>query len=290
VTTAVYFRRMIIESGRDVLQVLWGAQNDVDPPSLWLVAMDENLRLITVEPIVDAMLDGPEQHVEAIENALDGLSRPVVYFALGWSTTRVYDDAEWLHGLDARLRAREELAASTLLGQIVFERSSVYISVPECEFTLYAEFSALPRALAIPGPHGWGCACAVCGPEKRYDDGGYGDGGYDDVGYDDVGYDDYGGDDDRGEPTYDPVWKRWFPDPPRAYKRWTVDEQSTVVRCHEEGLSCFDISLLVQRQPSAIASRLNKLGHSSKTVVTEIVVPAALYPEAVTPEEPPPAR
>ena len=35
---------------------------------------------------------------------------------------------------------------------------------------------------------------------------------------------------------------------------------------HEQGLSCFDISLLVSRQPGAVASRLNKLGLSSSKV------------------------
>jgi hypothetical protein len=292
-----YFRRMIIESGRDVLQVLWGAQNDADPPALWLVALDGNLRLITVEPIVDAMIDGPEGYVDRIEEALYDSPRPIAYFALGWSTSRVYDDARWLHELDDRLRATSELASATLLGQIVFERSSAYISVPECEFTLYPEFSWLPRALAIPGPHGTDCRCAVCGPENAFDDD-----GRDEYDYDlPVGpsrshsrrylrgfasafteTDDPPTVDDL---YFDPISKRWYPEPARAYKRWTVDEQATVVRSHNEGLSCFDISMLVQRQPGAVASRLNRLGLSSKTVVPELLEPAA-----ITPEEPPPAR
>jgi hypothetical protein len=282
---------MIIESGRDVLQVLWGAQNDADPPALWLVALDRDLRLITVEPIVDAMIDGPEGYVGEIEEALYDAHRPVAYFALGWSTNRVFDDARWLHELDDRLRATSELASATLLGQIVFERSSAYISVPECEFTLYPEFRWLPRALAIPGPHGMECRCAVCGPENDFDDDGRG--GYD---YDlPVGSSRrhsrrylrgfasaFADEDDPpaiDDLYFDPVSKRWYPEPARAYKRWTVDEQDTVVRSHSEGLSCFDISMLVQRQPGAVATRLNKLGLSSKTVVPESV--------SATPPDPP---
>jgi hypothetical protein len=71
------------------------------------------------------------------------------------------------------------------------------------------------------------------------------------------------------EPTFDPVWKRWYPDPERAYKRWTFDEEVEVVRSHFAGLSCFDISILVRRQPSAIASRLRKLRIPSSTIILE---------------------
>jgi len=71
------------------------------------------------------------------------------------------------------------------------------------------------------------------------------------------------------EPEFDPVWKRWYPDPERAYKRWTFDEEVEVVRSHFAGLSCFDISILVRRQPSAIASRLRKLGIPSNTIILE---------------------
>lgn len=293
-----YFRRMIIESGRDVLQVLWGAQNDADPPALWLVALDRDLRLITVEPIVEAMIGGPEGYVDQIEEALYDAHRPVAYFALGWSTNRVFDDAQWLRELDDRLRATSELASATLLGQIVFERSSAYISLPECEFSLYPELRWLPRALAIPGPHGMECRCAVCGPENDFDNG---RDGYD---YDLPvgpsrsrsrrylpGFASAFADEDDPPAVddlyFDPVSKRWYPEPARAYKRWTVEEQDTVVRSHSEGLSCFDISMLVQRQPGAVATRLNKLGLSSKTVVPELVAPP---PVAITPEEPPPAR
>ena len=307
---------MIIESGRDVLQVLWGARNDADPPALWLVALDRDLRLITVEPIVDVMIDGPEGYVDQIEEALYDARRPVSYFALGWSTHRVFDDARWLHELDDRLRATSELAAATLLGQIVFERSSVYVSVPECDFSLYPEFRWLPRALAIPGPHGMECRCAVCGPENDFELRGDDRGGHD--------YDLPGGRSrghsrrylpgfasafaDEDDPSavddlsFDPISKRWYPEPARAYKRWTVDEQETVVRSHGEGLSCFDISMLVQRQPGAVATRLNKLGLSSKTVVPELIrasPPADPHPvppadsvqqTGITPGEPPPVR
>ena len=67
-------------------------------------------------------------------------------------------------------------------------------------------------------------------------------------------------------PQFDEMSNRWYPPPARAGKRWTRDEEETIVLSHEQGLSCFDISLLVSRQPGAVASRLNKLGLSSSTV------------------------
>jgi hypothetical protein len=68
-------------------------------------------------------------------------------------------------------------------------------------------------------------------------------------------------------PRYDPFWKRWYPDPERAYKRWTQEEDDTLASAHDTGMSCFDISILLRRQPGAIASRLNRLGLSARTRV-----------------------
>ena len=68
-------------------------------------------------------------------------------------------------------------------------------------------------------------------------------------------------------PRYDPFWNRWFPEPERAHKKWTPDEEHALQRAHAEGMSCFDISILLHRQPGAIAGRLNRLGLSARTVV-----------------------
>jgi DNA-binding NarL/FixJ family response regulator len=47
---------------------------------------------------------------------------------------------------------------------------------------------------------------------------------------------------------------------PRAYEPWLEDEESSLVRLYKEGLSTATIADRLQRQPSAIESRLRRLG------------------------------
>ena len=46
----------------------------------------------------------------------------------------------------------------------------------------------------------------------------------------------------------------------QAYEPWTPEEEQTLVTKFEEGLSNQEIAYVLKRQPSAIGSRLNKLG------------------------------
>jgi hypothetical protein len=302
---------MIIESGIDVIQVLCGSVSNDDPRGLWVVAMDESLRLLFVEPVVAQLVGGVEQYIDDIDAFLADQNE-VQYFALAWSTDVERErESGWLRDLDAQLRELLTLGGRRFLGQVVFDPHTMFASVPSCDFSLEPDLADLPRAMAIAGPHGLDCRCPPCSADRREYEAGY---DYEDeYGASDRWYGDapsdyawppvYDGghrgrpltrsgrrprltahgstdafdptamfDDEAGrylEPQYDPVWKRWYPDPERAYKRWTFDEEVAIARSHFAGLSCFDISLLVKRQPKAIASRLNKLGISSSTLVVE---------------------
>jgi len=305
---------MIIESGIDVVQVLRGSLGFDDPRGLWIIAMDEGLRLLYVEPVVTELDGAVDDYVDDIDAFLDG-ERSIEYFALAWSTDQQRErEPGWLRALDDRLRERLALRGRRLLGQLVFDPLTMFASVPSCDFSLEPDLADLPRAMSILGPHGLDCGCPPCRADRRaYDESYDDDYGYDEteLGTAEPGYDDappwspppsqryprvrlptrvgersrrsralervggYGEEPDPyDEPQYDPVWKRWYPDPPRAYKRWTFDEEVAIARSHFAGLSCFDISLLVERQPTAIASRLNKLGISSSTVVVEAAPPS----------------
>ena len=319
---------MIIESGMDVIQVLRGSLGFDDPRGLWIIAMDEGLRLLYVEPVVTDLVGGVDEYVDDIEMFLDG-ENTVQYFALAWSTDEVRElEPGWLPALDDRLRESLSLRGRRLLGQLVFDPRTMFSSVPRCDFSLEPDLQDLPRAMVIGGPHGLDCPCPPCVADRRDYDESY-DYGYDEIGFpttdlDDTAPGDYSGrppwwpprqgrfpsrvgERARGiraldrlgryagqpevydEPQYDPVWNRWYPDPARAYKRWTFDEEVEIARSHFAGLSCFDISILVSRQPSAVASRLNKLGISSRTVMVATAPPVFGAPELEPPELEPPA-
>jgi hypothetical protein len=47
---------------------------------------------------------------------------------------------------------------------------------------------------------------------------------------------------------------------PRAYERWTTEEEADLARRHRDGKSMDELAELHQRQTSAIRSRLGKLG------------------------------
>lgn len=47
---------------------------------------------------------------------------------------------------------------------------------------------------------------------------------------------------------------------PRAYERWTMEEEGDLTRRHRDGRSTDELAELHQRQPGAIRSRLGKLG------------------------------
>jgi hypothetical protein len=50
---------------------------------------------------------------------------------------------------------------------------------------------------------------------------------------------------------------------PRAYEKWTSEEDERLRHQRQAGLDILELAAVFQRQPSAIQSRLNKLGLSS---------------------------
>jgi len=292
---------MIIESGHDLRLVLGTAEHQLERKSICIVALDEELRLIT---IVELSPDGDQPEildsVPAIAAVLFDETPQAHYLALAWATDReMGSDASWLRRLDERIRGDGLLEPVRLLGQIVFAADGTSITVPPCDFTLYPELHDLPRSVSIPGPHGDSCTCPVCVRERRFFEAEYSDLMYpepypEEYGSD-FGSDQYrptnrerqapsfharrpalftapgaapvAGPDVDATPHFDPFWNRWYPAPERSYKRWTRDEEAALQRAHADGMSCFDISILLRRQPGAIASRLNRLGLSARTVV-----------------------
>lgn len=245
---------MIIESGHDVRLVLASAVRRDDIEGICIIAMDKDLRLLSVAEVVPRTADADVlDHVGDIAEALDtATSRPPRYFALAWTSRDPGGpDTRWLEEIDSRLASEPALAHLQLLGLIVLDPQGTSTTVPPCDFSLYPELAELPRAIAIAGPHDAGCSCQACSGDHRILDGWATAEAYD-----------Y-----PAEPEYDSDWKRWSPDPARAYKRWTEAEDTALVSAHFEGLSSFDISMMLQRQPGAVASRLNRLGISSRTFV-----------------------
>ena len=50
---------------------------------------------------------------------------------------------------------------------------------------------------------------------------------------------------------------------PKAYEKWTLEEDERLKRSFTAGVSVKDMAIFFQRQPSAVRSRLSKLGMSS---------------------------
>jgi hypothetical protein len=288
---------MIIESGHDLRLVLGPAEHQIAPKRICIVPLDEELRLITVIELVPAS-EEPDviESLPAIAQILVDETPEARYLAIAWATDRVTGrGVEWLHELDERIRGDGLLGPVRLLGQIVFAADGTAVTVPQCDFTLYPELRELPRTVSVPGPHGDSCSCPVCERERRFFEQEYSDWMYPESFSGD--YPAWDDDDDEfsrarerqspnfharrpslyaapqvtagidDTPRYDPFWNRWYPAPERSCKRWTRDEEDTLVSAHAEGMSCFDISILLRRQPGAIAARLNRLGLSARTVV-----------------------
>jgi broad-specificity NMP kinase len=47
---------------------------------------------------------------------------------------------------------------------------------------------------------------------------------------------------------------------PRAYEKWSKSEEEILDQLYNEGTSIEEISIVLQRQPTALRSRLKKLG------------------------------
>jgi hypothetical protein len=71
-------------------------------------------------------------------------------------------DSPWLRALDERLTADGWLGDVELLGQVVFDSSGYWSTVPRFDFREYIGLEHLPRSVSVLGPHELGCECVAC--------------------------------------------------------------------------------------------------------------------------------
>ena len=155
---------MIIEAGYDVVQLLDASVNKTGRSrrGLWMLSMDENLRVVA-QPRITARMHLPvEAYIDEVSLALRRSPVPVTYIALGYATTLPLDEPFWLHAVDERLSSDGWLGDVELLGQVVFARDGFVSTVPRFSFRDYIGLEHLPRSVSVLGPHDVGCECVAC--------------------------------------------------------------------------------------------------------------------------------
>jgi len=155
---------MIIEAGYDVLQLLDGAvnKNSRSKRGLWLLAMNEYLRFQYLKKVAFDMTLPVEAYIDEVSAALHRDSLPTKYIVLAYRTRESMRDSPWLHALDERLTADGWLGDVELLGQVVFDASGYWSTVPRFSFRDYIGLEHLPRSVSVLGPHDVGCECVAC--------------------------------------------------------------------------------------------------------------------------------
>jgi len=155
---------MIIEAGYDLVRLADASVNGGSRArrALWMIALDEYLRLISTTSIVREMHLPVAAYIDEISAALHRSSMPVKYLALAYRSSTTSSDSTWLGESDERLTADGWLGDVELLGQIVFDRTGVFCTVPRFGFRDYIGLEHLPRAVSVLGPHDVGCECVAC--------------------------------------------------------------------------------------------------------------------------------
>ena len=155
---------MIIEAGYDVVLLADASinRNSRTRRALWLIAADENLRLISTDRVTSDMQLPVAAYIDEISAALTRSPVPVRYIALAYRSTGPSSDPRWLGEIDERLTADGWLGDVELLGQIVFDRTGYFSTVPRFSFRDYIGLEHLPRAVSVLGPHDVGCECVAC--------------------------------------------------------------------------------------------------------------------------------
>lgn len=157
---------MIIEAGYD-LQQLIGPElfaDEASRGSLWVMAMDEDLRFLFTRKVRDEVPGSLEDAVPELVAVLDGAPLEPHYFVLAHMVPSMGPDiADEVHREDERIHSAVALAKYELLGRLVFDDEYVYSSAPRYSFRDYVGCENLPRAAVIPGPHEFlSCACLAC--------------------------------------------------------------------------------------------------------------------------------
>jgi hypothetical protein len=165
---------MIIEAGYDILELLVNSvanRQSTDPSDnavrdgpLWVLTMDAQLRYWQTTRVVDKMGSSTDEHIDDIARKLNEEPHHSVYYVLAHTTsvTRQADD-DWLYHLDQSIKHHPALEGHELLGQVVFDETGYFSTVPRYSFRDYAGLEHLPRAASFTGPHAWSnCLCAGC--------------------------------------------------------------------------------------------------------------------------------
>jgi hypothetical protein len=155
---------MIIEAGYDVVQLADASvnRNSRSRRALWMVALDEHLRLVSTSRIAREMRLPVAAYIDEISAALGRSAIPVRYIALAYCAAGDCSDSSWLGEIDERLTADGWLGDVELLGQVVFDRSGYFSTVPRFSFRDYIGLEHLPRSVSVLGPHDVGCECVAC--------------------------------------------------------------------------------------------------------------------------------
>ncbi|WP_142206650.1 hypothetical protein [Subtercola boreus] len=162
---------MIIEAGYDIHQLFSGVfrEGTETRKGLWIMAMDEDLRLCFLRPVTDRMSGRLVDHVEKISEALHDDVQEVAYFALASATATVQPEEGRLSEIGRDLMACPQLEDYELLGHVIYDPEGYISSIPLYSFQDYLGYGHLPRALAVEGPHDfvWACTCLACTQYRR---------------------------------------------------------------------------------------------------------------------------
>ncbi|HEY0260633.1 MAG TPA: hypothetical protein VGC18_12375 [Lacisediminihabitans sp.] len=161
---------MIIEAGYDILQLLCPeVMKDAESQrAVWVLSMDERLRLLFIGVVAPTAADRIESHVEDIAKALTRHPGPAKYYVVARTVqSHKGESGDWLRQEDERLNHLPALADHELLGQVVFDPDGYFSSVPRYSFRDYPELEHLPRTAILPGPHPlMSCDCLACVQHK----------------------------------------------------------------------------------------------------------------------------
>lgn len=160
---------MIVEAGYDVMTLLHGemSADDESAEALWVLLLDENLRYLRLNKALLKMSGTADLHIGKIAEALTCDFYPK-YFVLAYSEPEVNQHHDgWLHGIDERIRESPDLLNFYMLGQVAFDPTGYYSSVPRYSFRDYIGLERLPRAASFAGPHTCPCDCPACTQHDR---------------------------------------------------------------------------------------------------------------------------
>ncbi|WP_022885510.1 hypothetical protein [Glaciibacter superstes] len=157
---------MIIEAGYDLMELLHPEvfKDEASRRGLWVLAMDEDLRLSFIRKVRDDVPSSLDAVIPDLVTSLDCEPLQVRYFVLAHMVPHTE------HGIADEVQAQDELINDSpalveyeFLGRFVFDGEYVYSSAPRYRFRDYIGYEHLPRTATFPGPHEFiTCSCMAC--------------------------------------------------------------------------------------------------------------------------------